>query len=126
MLGSFPASRRHSIHGDFMNYIAPFFVGVFLCNAIPHLACGLQGSPFPTPFARPRGVADSSPLVNVIWGFFNLTVGLYVLSHHSTALEFNSSLIALLVGGLGIGIYLSLHFGRVRRDRHEMRQGGQG
>jgi hypothetical protein len=108
-----------------MNYIAPFFVGVFLCNSIPHLACGLQGSPFPTPFAKPRGVADSSPLLNVIWGFFNLTAGLFVLSRYPAALEFNSSLAALLVGGLSIGIYLSLHFGKVRRDKHAMRQDGQ-
>jgi hypothetical protein len=64
--------------------------------------------------------------VNVIWGFFNITAGLFVLSRHPTALEFNSSLTALLVGGLSIGIYLSLHFGKVRRDKLESRQGGHG
>lgn len=40
-----------------MIYVTLFFAGVFLCNAVPHLAAGLQGQPFPTPFARPRGMA---------------------------------------------------------------------
>jgi hypothetical protein len=37
-----------------MNYVAPFFLGAFFCNAIPHLANGLRGEPFQTPFAKPR------------------------------------------------------------------------
>jgi hypothetical protein len=102
-----------------MNYLAWFFVGVFLCNSIPHLACGLQGAPFPTPFAKPRGVGDSPPLVNFAWGFFNFAVGLFILSRHPAALEFNSSIIALLAGALAMGIYLSLHFEKVRRNKHE-------
>ncbi len=36
-----------------MDYIAVFFAGAFLCNSLPHLACGLSGAPFPTPFAKP-------------------------------------------------------------------------
>ena len=38
-----------------LNYIALFFAGAFLCNAIPHLVAGLQGQPFPSPFAKPPG-----------------------------------------------------------------------
>jgi hypothetical protein len=57
--------------------------------------------------------------VNVVWGFFNLTAGLFVLSRHPTALEFNSDLIVLLLGGLAMGVYLSQHFDKVRRNRHE-------
>lgn len=45
-----------------MIHLAPFFAGAFLCNALPHLAAGLQGRPFPTPFATPHGVGDSPPL----------------------------------------------------------------
>ena len=63
-----------------MNYAATFLAGAFLCNCIPHLGAGLQGIPFPTPFAKPRGIGNSSPLVNFLWGVFNLCVGLYLLS----------------------------------------------
>jgi len=59
--------------------IANFFTGALLCNALPHLAAGLQGRRFQTPFARPRGVGESSALVNVLWGFFNLLAGLALL-----------------------------------------------
>src|SRR5258708_11966269 len=110
-----------SIHGGSMHYLGSFFVGVFFCNSIPHLACGLLGMPFPTPFAKPRGVGDSPPVVNVAWGFFNITAGLFALSRHPFALDFNSSLIVLLLGGLAMGIYLSLHFGTVRRHKHATR-----
>jgi hypothetical protein len=58
-----------------MDYIASFFAGAFLCNCIPHLACGLRGETFPTPFANPRGKGPSAPIVNFLWGAFNLLVG---------------------------------------------------
>jgi hypothetical protein len=51
-----------------MDYIASFFAGAFLCNCIPHLACGLRGETFPTPFANPRGKGPSAPMVNFLWG----------------------------------------------------------
>ena len=53
-------------------YVAWFFAGVFLTNAIPHTVQGLSGNPFPTPFASPPGRGNSPPELNVIWGFFNL------------------------------------------------------
>jgi hypothetical protein len=56
--------------------------------------------------------------MNVLWGFFNLLVGLYLLSSHPVTIEFNFPLITLLLGALAMGIYLSLHFGRVHRDKH--------
>jgi hypothetical protein len=100
-----------------MNYIASFFAGVFLCNCIPHLACGLRGEIFPTPFARPRGKGPSSPLVNFLWGAFNLLVGLVLLSIHPVAVDFDPGFIALAAGALATGVYLSLHFGKVRQDK---------
>ena len=100
-----------------MNYVTLVFSGVFLCNCIPHLNAGLQGVPFPTPFATPRGVGESSPLLNVIWGFFNLAVGLLLLERHPTTLEPGWGMLALFAGGLAIGIYLATHFGKVRRSR---------
>ncbi len=55
-----------------MQIIALVFAGAFLCNCVPHLCAGLTGQKFPTPLARPRGVGLSPPLVNFVWGAFNL------------------------------------------------------
>lgn len=55
-------------------YAAYFGGGLFLGNAIPHLANGTSGRRFPTPFAQPPGQGLSSPLLNVIWGLFNLGI----------------------------------------------------
>jgi hypothetical protein len=95
-----------------MDYIASFFAGAFLCNCIP-----LRGETFPTPFANPRGKGPSAPIVNFLWGAFNLLVGVYLLSRHPVTFDFEPSFLALVLGALAIGIYLSLHFGKVRRDR---------
>jgi hypothetical protein len=107
-----------------MNYVALLFAGAFLCNGIPHLSSGLEGRPFPTPFAKPRGIGDSSPLVNFFWGACNFLAGIYLLSRNAAAVGFNPSFIALSVGALAMGTYLSLHFGNVRRDKSETRKRG--
>ena len=60
------------------HYLAYFFGGVFLANALPHLGNGISGQAFQSPFATPPGVGLSSLTVNVLWGLFNLAVG-YVL-----------------------------------------------
>jgi hypothetical protein len=98
-----------------MIWLAWFFAGAFLCNAIPHLAAGLQGQPFPTPFARPRGVGNSPPLVNVLWGLFNAVVGLVLLSLQTVLIGLNGPFVVVVAGALASGVYLALHFGKVRR-----------
>lgn len=60
------------------HYLAGFFAGVFLTNAVPHFVNGISGNAFPTPFANPPGQGLSSPLTNVLWALFNLLAG-YVL-----------------------------------------------
>jgi hypothetical protein len=97
-----------------MHYLALFFAGAFLCNCIPHLAAGLQGQPFPTPFAKPRGIGNSSPFLNFLWGVFNAAVGLALLSRASVSLGPNVDCLAIAAGVLALGSYLSLHFGKVR------------
>jgi hypothetical protein len=99
-----------------MKYAVIFFAGAFLCNCIPHFGAGLQGMPFPTPFAKPRGIGKSSPLVNFLWGLFNLCVGLYLLSGQPVMIGLNAGFFVLIAGGLAIGTYLSVHFARVRAD----------
>jgi hypothetical protein len=97
-----------------MNYVALFLAGAFLCNCIPHLTAGLQGVPFPTPFARPRGVGNSSPLVNFLWGAFNIGAGLTILSYHPIVIGPNFDCLAMTGGALLLGTYLSRHFDKVR------------
>jgi hypothetical protein len=100
-----------------MNYVALFFAGALLCNCIPHLAAGLQGLPFPTPFARPRGIGNSSPLLNFLWGGFNVFAGLAILSYHPVVLGPNFDCLAMAAGALLLGTYLSRHFNEVRKGR---------
>ncbi len=57
------------------HYVAYFFGGLFLANALPHLGNGISGRPFQSPFASPLGEGLSSSTVNVLVGFFNLVVG---------------------------------------------------
>ena len=95
-------------------YVALFFAGAFLCNCVPHLVSGLQGMPFPTPFARPRGIGHSSPVVNFLWGAANLAIGLFLLSRHPVQIGPNADCLALAGGASLIGLYLARHFGKAR------------
>jgi hypothetical protein len=97
-------------------YVAWFFAGAFLANAIPHIVQGICGNRFQTPFASPRGVGESSAIVNVIWGLFNFAVGGGLLHNF-----FPSELpppwplcIAALAGASAMALYLANHFGKVR------------
>ena len=101
----------------FLILVANFFAGAFLCNAVPHLVSGLQGRPFPTPFARPRGVGLSSPFVNFVWGFANLVVGLLLLAYLPVGWRLGISFVCFLLGILLMGLFLSRHFGRVMATR---------
>jgi len=62
-----------------LHYLACFFGGVFLANALPHLVAGVSGKPFPTPFASPPFKGLSPPLVNVAWALVNLAVAYLLL-----------------------------------------------
>jgi hypothetical protein len=97
-----------------MSYVALFFAGALLCNSIPHLAAGLQGTPFPTPFARPRGVGNSSPLANFLWGSSNVAAGALLYSLYPIAAYASSHAVVFAAGALGLGAYLSIHFAKVR------------
>jgi hypothetical protein len=57
------------------HYVAYFFGGAFLANALPHLGNGISGHAFQSPFASPPGEGLSSSTVNVARGLFNLVVG---------------------------------------------------
>jgi hypothetical protein len=82
---------------QWLHYLAYFWGGAFLTNAIPHLVSGVMGRPFQSPFAKPRGEGLSSSTVNVLWGFFNLAI---------------DDAIALGLGVLLFGLVTARLFGR--------------
>jgi hypothetical protein len=96
-----------------LTWVAFFFGGAFLTNALPHLISGLMGRPFQSPFAKPPGEGLSSSTVNVLWGFFNLALAYALLGRvadfdlHSTA-----DVAAAGLGALAIGLFSARHFGR--------------
>lgn len=65
-------------------YIAYFFGGAFLVNAIPHFVSGVTGHPFQSPFATPPGEGLSSATVNVLWGAFNIVFAYLLLCRVGT------------------------------------------
>ena len=96
-------------------YIAYFVAGVFLSNAVPHFVQGISGSPFQSPFAKPPGVGESSPLVNVLWGFFNFVVAyVLLLGVGDFQLGLNLGSLVTGIGMLFCSIMLARHFGEVR------------
>ena len=72
-----------------LTYLAWFVGGAALTNAIPHLAAGLMGRPFQSPFAKPPGQGLSSSRTNVLWGFVNLILA-YLLLVHLGRFDFGS------------------------------------
>jgi hypothetical protein len=95
------------------HYVAYFFGGAFLANAVPHFVSGVSGHPFQSPFASPPGEGLSSSTVNVLWGFFNLAVG-YVLICRVGKFELRQTrhVVVLGLGALLMGIMLAHAFGR--------------
>ncbi len=98
-----------------MSYLLLFLAGLVLGNAVPHLAAGARGEPFPTPFATPRGRGPSSPLVNAVWGACNLAVGV-ALAWRGLHLAFSWTPWVVLAGfAIGVAV-MSWRFGEVRRS----------
>jgi hypothetical protein len=93
--------------------LAYFFGGAFLSNAIPHFVCGVMGRPFQSPFAKPPGEGLSSSTVNVLWGFFNLVVGYFLIGRVG---DFDARatdhVIALGLGLLLMALVMARMFGR--------------
>jgi hypothetical protein len=97
---------------NWYNYIACFFSGMFLANAVPHFVQGVSGDPFPTPFAHPPGKGLSSPIVNVIWALFNLVIGYILIQAGRLSSEDIPSLLVFFAGVAAISIMLSINFAK--------------
>jgi hypothetical protein len=95
-------------------YVARFFAGAFLANAVPHFVSGMQGRRFPSPFSSPPGKGESSPTVNVIWGTANAVVGYLLLYQVGSFAPARWD--QLLIVGLGaflLALMLSRAFGQI-------------
>jgi hypothetical protein len=99
-------------------YLLEFLGGALLTNGVPHFVQGTSGNPFQSPFAKPPGKGESSPLSNALWGFANLLAGALLLHF------FRPRGCAAWAGwgavGLGVllmAIQLSVVFGKVRSGR---------
>jgi hypothetical protein len=95
------------------HYIAWFFGGAFLLNAVPHIVAGAMGRAFQTPFAKPSGEGLSSSTVNTGWGFLNLVVAWALLAHvGSFDVRAADHFGAAALGALGLCLFMARHFGR--------------
>jgi hypothetical protein len=95
-------------------YVARFFAGAFLANAVPHLISGMQGRRFPSPFASPPGKGESSSATNVIWGSANAAVA-YLLLYRVGYFTVRSAREVLMVGlgGFLLALMLARGFGEI-------------
>jgi hypothetical protein len=94
------------------DYIACFFAGIFLANAVPHFVHGISGNRFPTPFAKPHGIGLSSPTVNVIWANFNLVIGYILFRVGNISSGDELALVIFFVGIVAISMVSSILFTR--------------
>jgi len=98
---------------EWLHYVAYFFGGAFLTNAVPHFVSGVMGRPFQSPFAKQTGQGFSSSTVNVLWGFFNLVMGYLLICRVGTFdLRSTDQVVAMGLGVLFLGLLMGQRFGR--------------
>jgi len=95
---------------EWYQYVAAFFAGVFLTNAVPHFVNGISGNKFPTPFSKPPGKGLSSSTVNMVWALFNLLVGYLLYRAAKIAGNNLLSLSLFFIGIILMGILSSKGF----------------
>jgi len=95
------------------HYVAYFFGGAFLINAVPHIVSGVMGRAFQSPFAKPPGQGLSSATVNVLWGFLNAVIGYLLICHVGTFDTHDAADMAVTaLGALLLALFLANQFGR--------------
>ena len=98
-----------------MEYLAYFAAGALLANGVPHFVNGVSGNKFQSPFAKPPGVGESSPVTNVIWGLINFLAGMALLMGIGKFnFGFTLDFLVLLVGFCFMALFLAAYFGRIR------------
>jgi hypothetical protein len=95
------------------HYVAWFFGGAFLLNAVPHIVAGSMGRAFQSPFAHPPGQGLSSSTINVLWGFFNAVVAwLLLVRVGSFDLHAPDHALAAGLGAFVLAVLTARRFGR--------------
>jgi hypothetical protein len=97
-------------------YIACFFAGIFLANAVPHFVYGVSGDRFPTPFAHPPGKGLSSPTVNVLWALLNMVVGYVLYRVGKVSSGDTATLFVFFAGIAAISILASTQFAKKQSE----------
>jgi hypothetical protein len=98
-------------------YLAYFFAGFFLANGVPHFVNGISGKRFPSPFASPPAVGESSPLINAIWGLVNFVIGyVLIVGVGDFCFGLTRSVLMVGLGAFVAAVFLSSYLGR-RRSR---------
>ena len=99
-----------------MIYLAYVFSAFFFVNGIPHYVYGVSGQRFQSPFAKPPGVGESSPLINVLWGSFNFFMGYLLLSYAGFfVVGPNVATFVFFSAVFVSSIALAVVFGRIRK-----------
>lgn len=104
------ATQTKLIPMKWYHYIACFFAGMFLANAVPHFIHGVSGDVFPTPFSSPPGKGPSSPTTNVLWGLFNAVVGYLLYRGGKVSRANKAAIVICFFGALVMSIMLSYGF----------------
>ena len=95
---------------NWYNYLACFFAGMFLANAVPHFVQGVSGNKFPSPFSKPPGKGPSSAPVNTVWALFNMLAGYFLFRAGEITTGSPIALILFFAGIAAMGIMLSVNF----------------
>jgi hypothetical protein len=98
------------------NYLAAFFAGVILTNAVPHFTHGISGDKFPTPFSKPHRKGLSSPMVNTLWACFNLLIGYILLRVSEVSSNDKILLSVLFIGIVSMSVFSSNEFSKKQKD----------
>ena len=103
-----------ALFDTFSHVLAHALAACFFVNAVPHLVQGLSGHHFQSPFAKPPGIGESTPKVNVLWGSANLIAAfaLFNIGDFQYGLTLDTALFTLLA--ILTGTTLASHFGKVR------------
>ncbi len=97
----------------FYHGLAYVFGGLFLANSIPHLASGMMGRAFQSPFAKPSGEGLSSSTVNALWGWLNLGIGYLLICQVGDFDPRNLTHVGLAaIPAALISLWMAHHFGR--------------
>jgi hypothetical protein len=101
---------------EWYQYIEIFFAGLFLANAVPHFVSGVLGDKFPSPFSKPPGKGLSSPIVNVLWGSFNILVGFVLIRAGKLHPDNCIGMLVFFAGVVAISLMAAKNFSQKHKE----------